>query len=266
MKKTKDTDYLFLSAYIHAREMHLDEGEVDKAAVFDELENMAPDKQIVDFFRLKYDYHNAKVLIKCTCAGINGERLLSPLGRVNIAKLKASYLEKNFKELPLEFSGAMQEAEDTLSRTGDPRLADFVLDKAYISELLHTAQATKSKFLTDYCRLMADSINLRAAVRMMKSGVAYDKLGYVLTDCGSVSPSAVCAAYPEAQSVLKLYEGTLLAPVLPEAEKAAKGEGFSAFEQQCRAVLDAYMSAAKLRCFGELPLIRYLYEIERIGS
>ncbi len=106
--KIKDTDYLFLSAYIHARESRLvgkerlermleakspqdafkvleecgwaPQGGADAAQLdqiladkreeaFSDMRNLAPDPKIVDLFRVKYDYHNAKVLIKSHCQG-----------------------------------------------------------------------------------------------------------------------------------------------------------------------------------------------------
>ena len=60
MNKIKDTDYLYLSAYLQTKSARRNESAEDKAAAFRELSSLAPDPQIVDFFRLKYDYHNAK--------------------------------------------------------------------------------------------------------------------------------------------------------------------------------------------------------------
>lgn len=265
MKKIRDTDYLFLSSYVHARLARMGDGPIDKSGVFDDLSSLAPDRRLVDFFRLKYDYHNAKVLLKGIAAGSVEDRLLSPLGRIEPGVLKAACLENSFGELPAEFSSAMQDAGDTLARTSDPRLSDFILDKAYVSEMLHTAQAGGSSFLIDYSRLFADSIDLRALVRMLKSGVGFDKLDYILTGCGSVAPAAVKALYPDI-SVLRLYSGTGLAPVIPLAESASFGSGFSEFENQCRRILDEYMASSKYQCFGERPLIYYLYTVEGMRS
>jgi V/A-type H+-transporting ATPase subunit C len=265
-KKTKDTDYLFLSAYVHACQARLSEGPVNKSEIFSELSSMAPDSGIVDFFRLKYDYHNAKVLIKSTASGVIEDRLLSPLGRIDAAALKSAYLESGLSGLPAEFSAAVLDAKDTLARTGDPRLSDFILDRAYVSELLHTARTARSEFLQGYARLFADCVNLRSVVRMLKSGVERDKLDGILSECGTVAPGAIKAAYPETAAVLKLYSSTKLAPALHEAEAAAAGGGFSVFEEQCRAALDAYMDSLRLQCFGEQPLIYYLYTIEGIKS
>ena len=49
---------------------------------------------------------------------------------------------------------------------------------------------------------------------------------------------------------------------LPEAERAARGGGFSAFEQGCRSLLAGWMDQARFTPFGEDVLIRYLYRLE----
>lgn len=54
---------------------------------------MAPQPEVVDIFRLKYDYHNIKTLVKAAGANVSGDRLLSGNGRVAPEKLKAAVEE-----------------------------------------------------------------------------------------------------------------------------------------------------------------------------
>ncbi len=262
MKKHKDTDYLFLSAFLHAREARQGEGSPDKAAIFRELEGLAPDKDIVSFFRLKYDYHNVKVFLKSLSMNQDHRRLYSPLGRVSIQTLEQAHRNQRYDALPGPLAAALRDAEDTLTRTGDPRLADFILDLAYIGEMKTVAERTGSPLLTDYAALFADSLNLRALVRMLKSGVKPEQAGRVLNDCGRVSRKAVLKAYPEPAAVLELYRTTKLAPALAEAEQAVGGEGFAPFEAHCRSILEGSMADARYVGFGEEVLIRYLCSVE----
>ena len=262
MKKIKDTDYLYLSAYLQAKVAHRGDSIPDKAAVYKELSALAPDPRIVDFFRLKYDYHNAKVYLKSVAAGEDASRLYLPMGRSDPASLTEACRTEDYRSLPADFASALKESSETLGRTADPRLADFILDKALMKEMKDTAKETGSQFLLGYAALYADALNLRALVRMLKSGVKPEQLKNVLTDYGSVGSSAAAAVYPDAAAVLALYRSTPLAPSLPEAEKAVRGEGFSSFERAVRGCLDGYMEKAKFVCFGENVLIRYLYQIE----
>ncbi len=262
MNKVKDTDYLYLSSYLNARSVRKGEAAEDRAAAFQELSRLAPDPRIVDFFRLKYDYHNAKVYLKSVEAGTDGQRLYLPLGRCTPAALAEACRSEDYRDLPPVLAGAIRESAEILGRTSDPRLADFHLDLAFIREMKETAENTESPFLRDYAALYADALNLRALVRMMKSGVRPEQLKSVLNDCGTVSPAALSSAYPEVGAVLSLFRSTKLGPSLSEAEKAARGEGFVPFEKAVRACLDAYMDSAKMTPFGEKVLIRYLYELE----
>ena len=255
MKKIKDTDYLYLSSYLQAKKARRGEGAEDRSAVYRELLSLAPDPQIVDFFRLKYDYHNAKVYLKSVAMGSDNSRLYLPMGRVTPAALTEACRAEDYRDLPAVFAKALRQSADTLARTADPRLA-------YARELKAVAEKTGSAFLRDYAVLNADALNLRALVRMLKSGVRPEQLKGVLTDCGSVSPAALGAAYPDAAAVLALFRPTKLAPSLSEGEKAARGEGFAAFEKTVRRCLNDYMDGAKYACFGEKVLIRYLYQIE----
>ncbi len=261
MKKVRDTDYLYLSSYIHAREKRLAEERPDKEAVFNELQKKAPDVRIVEFFRLKYDYHNAKVLLKSAALNRDEDRLFSKLGRAAPEKLREAFRERRRGELPPVLYEALLDAGDTLSRTGDPRLSDFILDRAYIEELSLTAAATGSEFLSAYVRLWTDAYNLRALMRMIKSGVSSDKLDYVLTAKGSVDVNRIKAAYPD---VIPLFSGTGLSAALPSAANTVGGEGFSQFERSCQEILDEYMSSARYQSFGEKTLIYYLYRIDRL--
>ena len=262
MKKIKDTDYLYLSAYLHAKEARRGEAAEDKAAVYRELGMKAPDPRIVDFFRLKYDYHNAKVYLKSVAAGEDNSHLYLSLGRYSPAALTEACRTEDYRSFSRGFAAALKESSETLGRTADPRLADFILDQAYVKELKETAEQTGSEFLLGYAALYADSLNLNALVRMLKSSVRPEQLRNVLTDQGSVRASAVMAVYPDAASVLALYRGTKLAPSLSDAEKAVRGEGFTPFERSLRSCLSSYMEKAKYTGFGENVLIRYLYQIE----
>ena len=137
-KKTKDTEYLTMSAMLRAREGSMlsrdrmdrmlsagsyaeaaklltecgyeDMSEADAAGIdaaltkhrsdiFAELAGMAAQPEVVDIFRLKYDYHNIKTLVKAAGAEVSGDRLLSDCGRVPAAKLKEYVEEETLSNL-----------------------------------------------------------------------------------------------------------------------------------------------------------------------
>ena len=105
-KKVKDTDYLFISTYLHSRERDLltaarmermieaptaeeaakvlteigygefnpsSERELsavlasEQEKLFEDLYRFVPDKAVVDVFKVKYDYHNLKKIGRASC-------------------------------------------------------------------------------------------------------------------------------------------------------------------------------------------------------
>ena len=202
-KKTRacrDTDYLFVSAYLRAKEPQLLSREkaermlassvqeaarilegcgyadvlsvgLDRAlndrrtAVFDDLEAIAPKDGIVSLFRMRYDYHNAKTIVKAEAMGKDPSGLLLGGGRVDAQALKTAYETGEAGPAPQAVLEAMTAARDALSRSADPQLADLILDRAYFAEYHAAAAQVGSSFLMGYAALQADSANLRAAVR-----------------------------------------------------------------------------------------------------
>ena len=70
------------------------------AALFDEVEGMVPETQLVQLFRLKYDYHNAKALIKAQAMGTDCGAILSQRGTVPPQKLHAAFYEEDYRDIP----------------------------------------------------------------------------------------------------------------------------------------------------------------------
>lgn len=299
--KIKDTDYLFLSSYIHAREPKLlsgarvdrmleaktpedalkvleecgwtlsdaagmDEMEkllaVRRQEVFRELSSLAPDPKIVDLFRLKYDYHNAKVHMKAGAHGSDGTELLSESGRIPSKKLIDAIHEGKPGELPKALAEAYAEASDTLSRTNDPQLADFIMDKAYFTEYLALADSTGSGFIKGYVKLSVDVANLRSTVRAYRMKKDASFLEKALIPGGTVETGRILAAYETPEAILSVFKKAGLMKALEAAEKALGGGKLTLFEKLCDEALAEYLSVAKMSGFNEKPLVRYLWAAE----
>ena len=78
-----------------------------------ELSAAAPRSPVVDVFRLKYDYHNAKVLVKAEAMGIDAGRLLLDGGRVPAPELAEGYQKEQLGGLSPAFKARS-------GRPGDP--------------------------------------------------------------------------------------------------------------------------------------------------
>lgn len=302
MPKIKDLDYLFLSSYVHAREdklinaerlermMHAktdedavkvleecDWGPVSAGSmasfekkiaehrqeVFEDLRFMAPDPSFVDAFSLKYDYHNAKVMLKARAIGKRDyEGILSLSGTIPVKIMEEAIFQDEYRDIPEELSKTILEAGDVLARTSDPQLADFVVDRGYYEAFLKAAEKTGSEFLVGYVRIQIDGVNLRSAVRAVRMNKPAAFLEKALVKGGSVSDERIAAAVASEDGLVRLFEQTPFKPVLDAVKDAVSGGSLTHFEKLCDDVITNYLAAAKRSGFSEMPLIAYLCAVE----
>lgn len=300
VKKITDRDYLYLSAYIAARESKMltpalcermlsapdyaecarlteecgypdmsgmNASEIETALrsqreeVFSEFAALSPSPVIVDVFRCKYDYHNAKVLIKAEGANVDGLYLLSGSGRVPAQTFCDAYHEEDYADLPPALAAAVADARGIFARTGNPQLVDFALDRACHAELLSLAEETGSDFLKGYVRILIDSANLRSAVRCRRMGRGAELLKLALIPGGSFDEEPLLLA-ASGDGLAALFAGSPLHNAAELGAEAERGGDLTAFEKACDNAANAYLDSAKLVCFGEEPVIAFLAGVE----
>ena len=295
-KNLKDTDYLFISSYLRCRERNLltsarmdrmidapsaaDAAKVlseigygefspssdrelgaalsaEREKLFQDLYRYVPDKAVVDVFKVKYDYHNIKTMLKAQAMGTDGRRLLVDAGRVPAEDLARAVEEGDWGKLPEKLRAAAQEAGEVISTTGDPQLGDFILDRAYYAEMLSAAEETGSAFLASYVRASIDAANLRSAVRTLRMKKGADLLKKVLVEGGAIRPESVQAA-ALAGNLEELYRPTPLRTAAELGAAAAQGGSLTAFEKACDDAVTAVAARAKSVPFGVEAVISYV--------
>ena len=297
MPKLKDTDYLSISTRIRAMENSLltrermermlearsneeaakvlsecGYGEIStltpsalderllaaRDAVYQDLQSAVPDPNLIHVFRIKYDYHNAKVLLKCQAVGAQPERLLAGGGRYAPGALQDAFQRDDLRDCSDAFRKEVAEAREVLASSADPQRSDFILDRACFAEMSAAAQATGSEFLMGYVRLQIDAANLRAAVRAARMEREGDFLSQVLVPGGNVPEKSIASA--KGGDLGLLFRGGPLAQAAAlGASLAAPGSGhLTEFERMC----DNALSAAKRVPFGEQTVIGYLHAKE----
>ena len=155
----------------------------------------------------------------------------------------------------------MEEAKSILARTANPQLADFALDKACFSELADMAGTIDSKFLKGYVAVLADSTNLRSAVRTLRMGKDAAYLQEALVPGGSVREERF-AQTADREGLTALFPNGILAEAAALGVQAVEGGSLTVFERACDNAVNRYLADAKLKPFGEEPVIAYLAAVE----
>lgn len=298
MSEIKDTDYLFLSTRVRTLERNMltrdrmermlearsDEDAIrvlgecgypeptdaitmdvvsemlaaERNQVFADLYAYAPDPALIDVFRVKYDYNNAKVLLKSQAVGTNAEYLLVDLGRVPIRVLTEALHTGEMQDLPPMLQLACQQARETLSATRNPQQADFVMDRIYFDDMTQLAAATGSTFLAGYVRINVDVANLRSIVRTLRLGKSVEFLEGVLFSGGNTDRRSILAAISAGTALEDLFQLSALAEAAHAGTAAMHGESLTQFERACDNAIVAYLKTAKYVPFGDAPVVAYL--------
>lgn len=299
-KKQKDTDYLFLSAYLRAKELKLlnsvrinrmlsAEDAVDAARILTEcgysevnsltletvdqlisqrraeslgeLRTLAPVPAMVDCFLLRYDYHNVKVLLKAQAMNVDGQSMLMDCGRVPADRLTEAFLADELSLLPSALAQAIQAAKSVLAETHDPQLADITLDTACLTELLDMAEKTGSAFLLDYARHKIDCTNLRTVVRAVRLGRDSAFLMRAQAPGGYVDPEKLASAALAGTELSGLFSGPLK-DAAAEGTNLLTGGSLTDFEKCCDNALMAQLRTASRVGFGDQVLVAHIGALE----
>lgn len=122
--------------------------------LFGTLNDLAPDGEILDVFKVKYDYHNAKAMLKCEALGLDPERLLVDTAEWRRKPWRKRSSSSEFTDLPKVMADAIVEARAVLGKTRDPQRSDMILDQAYFQEMEQLAKDSGSQFLLGYVQML----------------------------------------------------------------------------------------------------------------
>ena len=226
--------------------------------VYSDLYLFAPDSRIIDVFRVKYDYHNVKVILKAEAKGLDADYLLVNTGLIAPDVLKEAIRTGSYYGLFGSLEEAVPKAREVLGATHDPQLGDFVLDSAYFKDMKTLAQDAGSDFLKGYVETQVDCANLKSLVRTLRMGKDVEFLKGVLFEGGSVDAGRIVSSVNSGNASTEVFAMSAFALAAAEGEKALSGGSLTEFEKLCdNAVMD-YIKKARYITFGEAPLVAYL--------
>ena len=297
-KKIKDTDYLVISARVKAMETGLlsrermeqileaksDEEaakilqecgypELDAAdpeamdaalsaareETLSDVMDGAPEPRYIELFKLKYDYHNVKALLKAEAMGTSADRMLMDMGRVPAAVLKEAVRTGELDELPPMLASAVAEAREILDTTRDPQLSDIALDRWTYADMAALAEDTNSDFLRGYVAVQIDAANLRALVRTVRMGKSPEFLRGVLIEGGEIPTDGILTlSANHGSGMSEVYGPTRFAAAAEAGAEALRGGPLTEFEKLCDDAVGDYLAGAQYVPFGEAPLVGYL--------
>ncbi len=233
------------------------------------LEQITPDKRILNILWMGYDFHNIKTLLKAKLAGMafeDVENLLSKMGKIDIIKLKNFIYDNEispwglYEKTEKNIKKRIRQAEELFEKSGqNPQVIDLFLDQKLMKIIFHKAEDSKSKFLIDYVRLLIDLSNIKLFFRMQATGKDLQMYEFGFLWNGTNTWSKMSEAFKLGLDKFpEFMKSSKYSKIINEGYKRYKEENTLIFlEKEIENYLTNYIQKAKLIPFGPEPLIAY---------
>lgn len=228
------------------------------ASVYKFLEEVTPDPELTTFFRVRYDFHNLKVLLKAKYAEKTGDYIWSGLGTLNIEKVKELIDQEKIENLPSDYKPYVKKAISVFEQTKDSQQIDVILDQGLYERLFDLASAQKNSFLKKLVQILIDLANLKVWLRARNLERGKDFIANALLEHSSVSKPELILLYQEPlEKLLERYRSTSYRNLLQEVIKG-KEIDLSQFDKLADDFIITYAKEAKYIVAGLEPLVAYI--------
>jgi len=232
--------------------------------VYDMFYQMIPEKSVVDFMSLKYDYHNLKVIIKGKILGVDLSNLLIPVGSVEVSKLKYYIESEYYRDLNPIMRKAIERTMEDYASSSDPQKIDIILDRYLFEQMNQLVKNIDDKSMEKYLKTLIDLTNIKTLLRVKSQNKGRDFLNEALISGGNLDNDRLNTLY--ADSVENLpgrlsftdYESTLRTGI----EEYLRTGSLGALEKNMDNFIINFMKRAKYITFGIEPVLAYLYAKE----
>lgn len=145
-------------------------------ATCEELGSFVPDKELLSVFRLPYDFHNVKVLLKGLFKVRGGELegrrydLLSKLGTIDTDELTNAIETEEYGFMPYGLTDLIPQCWQLWDATKNAQTVELLIDHAMFRAMLDVAEGLNMPGVLHWVRCRIDAENLRSAVRLARMG------------------------------------------------------------------------------------------------
>lgn len=232
--------------------------------MYDELNKATPYKEIIDFMRIKYDYHNIKALIKGKILDKDFSSMLIPTGTIAVDVLKSALSSDNYAKLPKTMSEAIKASFEDYENTKDPQRIDIILDRYMCIHMKDIVKTLKNDFLEGYVTRFIDLTNIKTILRVKSLNKPLKFLKEVLVEGGELDFSFLEELFSEDYAHIpnRLSYKDYGKMVREGIDAFLKTNSLSTFEKNIDNYFMDYMKTAKFINLGPEPIGVYIYARE----
>lgn len=221
---------------------------------------VAPEKELINIFSIRYDYHNIKVLLKGKYSGKDYKNSLIDSGTIPTAKLQDYMKNSNYRDLLPIIREAIEVTQKDYSDSKDGQRIDIILDRYLYKDMLNRANNLKNKFTIEYVQNTIDLINIKTYLRVKKQNKGRDFLKEVILEGGKIDRDMYFNSINDSvDNFVKRLSFTNYSKVLKKGlENFEKDGSIILFERLSEDFIMSIMKDSKLISFGPEPLVAYI--------
>jgi len=245
--------------------------EIEMERTYALIDELSKDPDLTRIFRIKWDFHNLKVLLKASYLKELAPKIddiLAKFGAVPIEDIKLTIepeAEKKANKLPGYLMNALEDARSKYELSQDPQIIDVIIDNHLHRFLYNSVKKYPNPFLKSYFEAIADLNNIKNFIRIKALGGSIKMLDDVLLPYGTLDKKLFLLQYEETieNFVADLVATDLIrTPYVSIVAEAIRGweedHSLATFEKLTDNYLINYIKPAQYIVFGVEPLIAYL--------
>lgn len=227
------------------------------------LSEIAPDKEVVEAFKKRYDFFNVKVLLKAELSNQEIPSILVETGTYAASEIMRIIRERDYNELEPIMREAVLEVYDVFSRTRDPQAIDLILDRALYHQFYEDLKSIDNEFVKELADIIVDTTNIKMFIRARALNRSPAFIKNILLDGGKIDKTLYFNNYDKTVNdfINDLNKTEFGAEVL-KSLKIYENENIQALEKALDDFLMKYMHRAKLVTIGIEPFIAFLFAKE----
>ena len=236
-------------------------------ATCNELQQFVPDRELLEIYRMPYDFNNVKVILKSLFkVREGGERrydLLTALGAVDTDSLIMA-LEGEESVLPYGLGDVIPRCWSAWEQSKDPRQAELLLDGHLFAAMRALAETLEEKLKTSaivrWVEHKIDVENLRNAVRLSRMNVDSTAALAFFHKGGTIRPDDVAKLMGES---LESWSKTLSHTGMGAALEAIQDRGLAALADISKALDEYLIHTLEKAKYGSNPENVILYLLRK---
>ncbi|MDE7454469.1 MAG: V-type ATPase subunit, partial [Clostridia bacterium] len=171
------------------------------------LKELCANKWATKYFIAKYDYLNAKALMKCKYMRTDGLAYCYNEATIPADKMQKAFVADDYSLCSKNMAEAC-DGIDTQYADGNrsPSVIDLLLDKAMYADMKTYAKKCKFKykFVQQMFVYLVDTTNLMTAFRMKKANLDATKYADMIIDGGSIGKETLLALFDDESKQVNL--------------------------------------------------------------